>query len=158
MFRMLISPKKLPSPSTANWVTPSSATTASFPSLMIYISCPTSPFLHTYSPGLYTYTNNKRNFTVLYRQIWTSNLYYSKIYILTCGVSFSTSSSSRLLSQFWKMVTFDRVGRCTLTAMAVCSVTGSCWRISFSRVIFLFQNRSKCLTKLLCCTKMICVQ
>lgn len=54
IFKILISPKKFPSPRTANWVTPSSATTASFPSLMMYISWPTSPFLHTYSPGLYT--------------------------------------------------------------------------------------------------------
>lgn len=52
MLMMLISPKKFPSLRTANSVTPSSATTASFPSLMMYISCPTSPFLQTYSPGL----------------------------------------------------------------------------------------------------------
>lgn len=43
MFRMLISPKQLPEVSTANWVTPSSPTTASWPSLIMYISLPTSP-------------------------------------------------------------------------------------------------------------------
>ncbi|KAA8587140.1 hypothetical protein FQN60_000976 [Etheostoma spectabile] len=45
MFRMLISPKQLPAVRRAYCVTPSSATTASFPSLMIYISFPMSPFL-----------------------------------------------------------------------------------------------------------------
>ncbi len=62
---------------------------------------------------------------------------------LTCGVSLSTSCSNRLFSQFWKMVTLDRVGRCTLTAIAVWSVIGIYWRISFSRVIFLFQTHEK---------------
>lgn len=62
MLRILISPKKFPSLSTANSVTPSSATTASFPSLIMYISWPTSPFLQTYSPGLNTCkTESTRN-------------------------------------------------------------------------------------------------
>lgn len=43
MLRMLISPKQLPEVRTANCVTPSSPTTASCPSFMMYISLPTSP-------------------------------------------------------------------------------------------------------------------
>lgn len=43
MLRMLISPKQLPEVRTANCVAPSSPTTASWPSFMMYISLPTSP-------------------------------------------------------------------------------------------------------------------
>ena len=63
------------------------------------------------------------------------------LFPLTWGVSLSTSSSSRLFSQLWKMVTFESVGRWTLTAISVLRCTGSCWRISFSRIIFLLMWR-----------------
>lgn len=70
-----------------------------------------------------------------------SALCLSSFWSMTWGVSLSTSSSSRLVSQFWKIVTLESMGTWTLTAISVLRCIGSCPRISFSRIIFLLMWR-----------------